>query len=247
MRESMTLLITNPNPTKREILALLRNEALAIRVPEFLDKLEIERILRNIHRVGIEFYSGDTKAGTIERKGKIGPNLFRFKDDLDTYFTKVSHYEKNERPLIFSRTDISIKFKTLIQKRLSCHVDRTKFAEKYLADCTVRALPGAPVHTDWIVRELPSFEAFDYLIDQFAWNVYLSVGESGGQTKIYDTTNPDTIELPQIRVSEITPCVGDLILFRSRNSHTVSPVSGERLTVSGFWGPTVSGGIQYWV
>ena len=91
---------------------------------------------------------------------------------------------------------------------------------------------------------MPQFEAFSDLIDQFAWNVYISVGQTGGETAIYDTGVPDHARRPAL---VLPPQRGDLLLFRTRNVHAVLPSEGARLTVSGFWGPTLQGHLKYWV
>ena len=243
----MQSIVIRTRPTRADLLALLRNEILSIRIPAFLSECEVGSVLDAIDHVGIEFYVGDTKAGTAERKGKIGPNLFRFKDDIGAYYCRLTHYESDARPILFSKVDVPQRFKTLLQSAVGVTVARAQAGLGPLADCTVRSLPGAPLHTDWIVRELPTFEAFDGLLDQFAWNVYLKVGESGGQTLIYDTTNPATAALMDAATAEIIPQVGELILFRSRNVHAVNATLGDRLTISGFWGPCVTGDIRYWV
>lgn len=241
------MVIVSDAPSRSDILSLLRNETLAIRIRGFLDKNEVSGILRRISDVGIEYYIGDTKAGTSERKGKIGPNLFRFKNDLPAYLDRLAAFETDARPVLFAEVDVPARFRSLLMQTLNRPMDRAKAAGIALADCTVRALPGAPPHTDWIVHELPSFEAFDGLLDQFAWNVYLAVGDQGGETCIYKTPDLEAAEAMEAPSVVLKPEIGELILFRSRNVHAVTPTQGHRLTVSGFWGPCLSGTLRYWV
>jgi hypothetical protein len=235
--------------TASDINAILNNDAMAIRIPEFLTANEVNDVIDGIKSIGVEYYLGDTKSGTMERKGKIGPNLYRFKDDIDAYFQRLEDYEQDAKPALFSRVDVPSRFRDLIQGAVAqpCEVLRATAEQGPLADCTVRALPSAPPHNDWISRELPHFSAFDGLLDQFAWNVYLSVGESGGETLIYDTTDPQVAVSMAHASASLKPVIGELILFRSRNVHAVNATKGDRLTVSGFWGPYSDGNIRYWV
>ena len=57
--------------------ALIERKILAIRMPHFLSSDETLSVSNRIREVGIEFYVGDTKGGTSERKGKIGPESFQ--------------------------------------------------------------------------------------------------------------------------------------------------------------------------
>jgi hypothetical protein len=229
--------------------ALMLHEILAIRIPGFLSKPELQGVRQGIQDVGLEYYTGDTKASTQERKGKIGPNLYRFKDDIHAYFERTRVFEQQDRPQLFAKVDVLGRFVEALRQAYAPRgtVERARSVAGPLSSCTVRDLPNAPPHRDWIKAELPAFDAFSRLTDQFAWNVYVSVGERGGETLIYDTcevedalTRPPSLELP--------PKPGDLLLFRTRHVHAVrATTGGDRWTVSGFWGPTSDGRMLYWV
>ena len=94
----------------RSLAALMRNDTLAIRIPGFLSPSETRAVEEAIHEVGLDYYVGDTKAASQQRKGKIGPNLFRFKDDLPAYFERARHFEAQDMPRLFRRVDVLDRF-----------------------------------------------------------------------------------------------------------------------------------------
>lgn len=247
----MTRLFDADALSRYALEALLANECLAVRVSSFLEPHEVHGILHGINEVGMELYVGDTKGGSVERKGKIGPNLFRFKDELPEYFERVRTFDRETKPILFNGTNVPDRLVTALKNALpdgaEVHRAESASAGGKLSECTVRSLPAAPPHTDWIKAEMPDFDAFGQLIDQFAWNVYISTGQSGGETIIYDATDRAIAGQGAEPDIKIQPRPGDLILFRSRNVHAVLPTQGDRFTVSGFWGPRADGHVQYWV
>jgi hypothetical protein len=241
--------VTSLSP--RDIDGLLNGQIRVVRVREFLSKAEIAALSGRINAVGMESYVGDTKAGTSEQKRKIGPNLFRFKHDTGEYFARVEGFERLERPRLFEEVDVPKRFKDALQAALPPHVSvfraRSTALGRDLSECIVRELLAAPRHTDWIRAEMPHFDAVSRLTDQFAWNVYISTGTSGGYTQVYATEDRSKMGPNTAADVSVRPEPGDLMLFRSRNVHEVTPAEGDRLTVSGFWGPRDDGHIQYWV
>lgn len=231
--------------------ALLSNQLAAIRVRNFLSDIESADILGHITAIGMENYVGDTKGGTAERKGKIGPNLFRFKSDVEEYFSRVNSFDADVKPVLFQTLDVPGRFKEAMRHGLppGAGLYRAISASRgrELSECTVRSLPSAPPHIDWIRAEMPDFDAVSSLTDQFAWNVYISTGQTGGNTLIYDLEDPAKLDAGMTPVADLRPLRGDLILFRTRNVHEVTPTVGNRFTVSGFWGPRGDGHFQYWV
>lgn len=246
----MSAVIETRELTTSELSTLLKHKTLAIRMSAFLTLEETRTIAHRIDEVGIEFYVGDTKGGTSERKGKIGPNLFRFKDDVDEYFRRVEEFDVVTKTRLFQDVDIAARFTGLMTSALTSGVRFERASDRHqrsLSECTIRSLPAAPPHTDWIKAEMQEFDAVSTLTDQFAWNVYISTGESGGRTAIYPTESRASVAegLPPGVLIEPNP--GDLILFRTRNVHEVQATEGDRITVSGFWGPRSDGHFQYWV
>jgi len=230
--------------------ALMRNEILAIRIPKFLSLAETEAVEHAIREVGVEYYVGDTKADTQERKGKIGPNLYRFKNDIPAYFERARSFERHDRPRLFKRIDVPGRFFDALRAAHGPYGTVEQACSSSggpLSTCTVRDLPSAPPHFDWIRGELPHFDAFSRLTDQFAWNIYVSVGQRGGATLIYGTQDPAEALAMDTPSLTLPPQRGDLLLFRARNVHAVEAAEGERLTVSGFWGPTTDERLLYWI
>ncbi|MHC1550770.1 2OG-Fe(II) oxygenase [Phyllobacterium sp. K27] len=105
--------------------------------------------------------------------------------------------------------------------------------------CTIRDLPSAPPHRDWMPGENTILSFANNITDQLAWNVYLKSGEEGGETIFYNESNVDAISTTT-QSTRNAPLQGDLLLFRSTNVHEVLPARGNRLTLSGFFGPSGS-------
>lgn len=112
----------------------------------------------------------------------------------------------------------------------------------------------APTHitTDWSVKNI---------LAQLSWNIYYSVLNSGGETKIYDTilTNennalkvPNDYYFPyEVLESDrhltVVPEVGDLLLFNTRNFHEVmGNEDGRRLSQTSFIGVKRDGSLHLW-
>lgn len=126
--------------------------------------------------------------------------------------------------------------------------------EGILAPFTVRIYrDGVEIepHQDILAAESPDDPVANSLVAQFAANIYLSMGSSGGALEIYDIDHSSTgykdlsagprvisrDRLPQPSVI-LAPLVGDLIVFPSRHVHAVAPTRGNdpRITISFFLG-----------
>lgn len=225
---------------------VLLGKEMYARFPGFLSKNECESIVKNVDKVGIEYYSGDNKNGKQDVKGKLGPNFFRYRFDRNEYNELNRKYSKVFLSEIFEEVNVVEKFKIFLEKTLKLEVKVPTLDGNPFATCTIRDMPGAPKHRDWLPGECPDLLSHRNLIDQFAWNIYLELPETGGETIVYPTAETDTFS-DVLQGDTIKPMKGDLVIFRSTNIHEVRPGSSRRLTISGFFGPCRDGSMIIWV
>ena len=199
-----------------------------------------------ILKVGIEYYDGDDKHGAIVKKGKIGPNYFRFKNNGSEYF----HRAKQDIHIFNNQIIPNMN----ILKRLFVIANTLFRLEAVLADhqgqdmmpFTIRDLPEAAPHRDWLKGEVSDLSFLSDIQDQWAWNIYLTQPISGGETCIYNEQDPSNLIANTAKVSCL-PKLGNLLFFRSTNVHEVKATEGDRYTLSGFCGPTSNGKLLFWV
>jgi len=125
---------------------------------------------------------------------------------------------------------------------------------------TIREINGgAHVHYDEVVREFPDGLFDQAVVAQLAFNAYLSVPASGGQTTIWrrcwqpaDETarlgygyRPEVVA--GVQSVTVTPATGDGLIFNPRHYHAVAPsVAGRRITLGFFLAITATGQLIVW-
>lgn len=216
-----------------------------LRFKEFMTPDEVGHILTAIATVGMEYYEGDDKAGSTVRKGKLGPNFFRFKENHPEYFRRVASFEPIFSNEILAYTNIFTRVQTVVSKMFSLSSRIAEHEGKRMMSCTVRALSAAPIHRDWMPGENTGLSFARHITDQFAWNIYLKMPICGGHTLIYDERDPAHI-VDSTMHAEVAPSIGELVVFRSTQAHAVRPSEGDRLTLSGFFGTTPER-LLFWV
>lgn len=237
--------INRTTPNLAAIKKFSTGDRAGLRFENFLQEYQIDLILHAISKIGIEYYDGDDKAGGVVRKGKLGPNFFRFKSDHSEYFRRARIFEKVFEERILTLVNFFPRVQEVASKTFSLPPAVAEHNERRMMNFTVRALPEAPIHRDWMPGENCGLSFASRLSDQFAWNIYLKTPRSGGQTRIYK--EQDTAQAARGgEYVDVAPRVGDLIIFRSTQAHSVLPSDGERLTLSGFFGITPEK-LLFWV
>ncbi|HRH93416.1 MAG TPA: 2OG-Fe(II) oxygenase [Candidatus Peribacteria bacterium] len=127
------------------------------------------------------------------------------------------------------------------QEAFARPVEPAKQGGRELGQGVIRAIDYVGPHVDDV--SLHSNWDVNRLRHQFAWNLYLSVGEHGGQTVVYGRTLDSKVDLrtaPQLRMM---PSVGELIVFNSRLVHEVlvSSPAKRRISINGMFSPKPRG------
>jgi hypothetical protein len=248
MAEVKKWVVEDINRTAPNLAAIKRfstDDCAGLRFENFLQEYQVDLILHAISKIGIEYYEGDDKAGGVVRKGKLGPNFFRFKSDHSEYFRRARIFEKVFEERILRLVNFFPRVQEVASKTFSLGHGVAEHQDRRMMNFTVRVLPEAPIHRDWMPGENTGLSFAPRVSEQFAWNIYLKTPKAGGQTRIYKEQDP-TQAAKASNYIDVAPRVGDLIIFRSTQAHSVLPSDGERLTLSGFFGIT-SEKLLFWV
>jgi len=223
-----------------------------VQVQDFISEQTCRTMLEAVYDVGFDYHRGDNKSGQSVLKGKLGPNLYRYKDDVSLYFELVRKFRTIFTEKIFKEYN---PFESLVELcRSAFDVECTciaKEGDSEFIPFTVRDLSEAAPHTDWVKTDYPQLELAQCVEEQFAWNIYLDVPEYGGQTVAYKQDvrcNPrEELSSYAPRIS-IVPKRGSLLVLKSTNYHEVvqSRGAGKRITLSGFFGFR-SSELVFWV
>jgi len=225
---------------------LLNDRIAGICIDDFVSALEISKILAALREIGIEYYDGDDKSGAIVRKGKVGPNYYRFKEEPDEYFARTKRDLPVFEERILSGIDLLGRLHRLSAILFGAPVSLAEHRKIKMMPCTIRDLPVAPPHRDWLKGEVSNLDFLATIEDQLAWNIYLTTPEKGGKTGIFKTQRRSDLE-KGVPVCFHPPKAGQLLLFRSTNIHEVRPTEGARYTLSGFFGRTSDCRLLFWV
>ena len=237
--------INRTTPNLAAIRKFSTGDRAGLRFENFLQEYQIDLILHAISKIGIEYYEGDDKAGGVVRKGKLGPNFFRFKSDHGEYFRRTRIFEEIFDQHILGLVNFFPRVQEVASKMFSLGPGVAEHEGRRMMNFTVRVLPEAPIHRDWMPGEDSGLSFAPQIKEQFAWNIYLKTPKSGGQTRIYKEQDPARVG-KESEHFEVAPRVGDLIIFRTTYAHEVLPSDGERLTLSGFFGTTPEK-LLFWV
>jgi hypothetical protein len=243
--------------TSEALEALFRNEIPAIRIAQFATEQECQKLAEASEFVGFDFYEN------VEPPiGRIGITQFEFGNSRKLGYFDAVHQATSRRNRIVSLAfDPLERLATLLKKHTANEV---KIAQEnhqlgqYFAGL-IRHINVALLHVDFAKLDAPDWE-IGRCVAQLAWNLYLKVPENGGECVVHNRqwcANDEKFKVPDsysyemslVKESEakyITPILGDLVLFNSRNFHQVLPGQGERVTMSSFIGKMPEGDLVFW-
>jgi hypothetical protein len=231
---------------ERELLeALFANDVAAVRVPNFVPPDMCAKAVSGIEDLGFGYYEN-----VDPPIGRIGITQIEHRTARQEYFSKV-HAADQARELLFATTVDPVM---LLVDALSegwgdsVEVAREPDGHSYFAG-VVRVIGQALIHCDWAPRDAVGW-TIGSASAQLSWNIYYSLSEGGGETTVF--RRPWSIDLEPFANIEnygytpeavdgccrqvIAPRQGELLLFNSRNLHSVNAASGAgaRITASSF-------------
>jgi hypothetical protein len=118
---------------------------------------------------------------------------------------------------------------------------------------------GAPPHIDYAPWEARGW-AIAAVAAQLTWNLYLTIPNGGGGTRIYDRAwqpEDERYKLPgsYAYASDVVDCapacdlqprLGEVIVFNTRNYHEVFASTSTRMTFGSFFVPATDGELWLW-
>jgi carrier-protein-independent halogenase WelO5-like protein len=248
-----------PRLTHESLQALLSNEAGAVVVPDFLDAERCAETYDTLIQASDwDFYEGATPP--LGRLGITQYEHFGRKDDyLDATPAATARRTAVLEPLPDPVDSVIDAFDAAWPGQVGPAEENGK---PYFVGIYRRGGGGGvAIHADWGPRDGEGW-AIGEITGQFAWNLFFSEPESGGELIVYDKPWEPHFEEhaaqrfsdydPQLfadtRTVEVPPTPGSLIIFSSRNPHAVAPaVNGEaRVAVGSFIGVTADGDLAFW-
>ncbi|MEG4503686.1 2OG-Fe(II) oxygenase [Microcoleus sp. F6_B4] len=243
--------------TAETLEALLRNDIPAIRISQFATVEECHKLAEVAELVGFDFYEN------VEPPiGRIGITQFEFGNSSKLgYFDAVHQADFRRQQIVSLSFDPLERLAMLLRQHTASKVGIAQENEQlgeYFAGL-IRHINVALLHLDFAQLDAPDWE-IGHCVAQLAWNLYLKVPKHGGECVVYNRqwcVNDQQYKLPgsysydtnlvkNSQAKYITPVLGDLVLFNSRNFHQVLPGEGERITMSSFIGKMPKGNLVFW-
>ena len=245
--------ITLQDVTHEQFQGLFDNQIAAIRVPNFISLTRCNNAVQAIHKHGITYYEN-----VLPKVGKIGiaqTEFLKVENGRDTYFEKSQEAEGVRKQILSDCGDFMNDVVSFMSQFWEGKVKvlRNQKGQKYFAGI-IRVINAAMLHSDWAKRDAPGWEN-QRIKAQLGWNIYLQIGDNGGELVIYRRLWESADEVykrteggygytdevvSDAECVTISPDVGELVLFNSQNYHKVLSTNlthdRERVSVSSFIG-----------
>ena len=235
---------------------LFGNEIPLIRIPQFAGLDECNGLVERASAIGFGDYQNVTPK--IER---LGLTVFEYyRAGKEQYFQAVNSATQYQNRILGGFNPLQ-RIMQLLQKttgRVVRIASEPSYGE-YFAGLTRKIEQGTQLHIDFAPNEQPGWEVSN-VISQLSWNLYLKVScNSHGKTHIYDcpwcpkdeqykldSYGYDDQVLAGANATSFRPQVGDVVIFNTKNYHTVEPTQGHRIMFTSALGLLPSGDIIFW-
>lgn len=253
--------VTSAKFRRDDIANLAAGRCAAIRVPGFFSPEMCEQTMRALEKVNFDTYDVDRVYPKVMRWG-VGVSDHRMDGSVaDTYWTAVAGARKRWEQLDLDFDPIACCREAL--QAAWPHPVRIGRRDGKEMGAAVAREPndGFQVHFDDALREFSGNLLDANLVAQFAFNLYLSVPERGGETVVWRhrwQPSDESHRLPhsygysvdvvgEAERFELKPTAGEALLFDPRNFHAVRPSEGARRVALGFAvGLTDTGELLTW-
>lgn len=241
--------VTVDELSKDGLEAVFENEIAGLRIPGFVDAGTCRTAAQAINDHGFDYYE------KLEPPlGRIGITQYEHIENKPPYFPRAiaAHAVREE---IFAGTADPL---ALVLDAFNeswpggAAVAREPGFGDYFAGVIRITVGGIRMHCDWGPHDAPGWE-IGTVCGQLAWNIFYDMTETGGETTVY--RQPWTPELEEhadpsafgyylpaavehVQRQVNLPGRGELVIFSSRNLHTVAPALGDgvRISASSFVG-----------
>ena len=233
----------------RDLIAdLAAGRCAAIRVPDLLPPSVRDEVLAALIDAEFDSYSAERVYPQVMRLG-VGVSDYRKEGAVDdTYWNAVEAGRRAWDALGLPFDAFALCREKLGAEWPSTVAVGTRDGKEMGAGVAREPNGGFQVHYDDASREFVGNLLDDGLVAQFAFNLYLSVPESGGETVVWrHRWHPadEAFRLPgsygfaegvvgDAESFELTPSPGEALLFDPRYFHAVRPSVGSRRIALGF-------------
>lgn len=247
--------------TPHKLEELFKNQIPAIRVRNFLSVSQCERLVSAAEQLGFDYYENVTPP-----IGRIGITQFESSQkEPETYFDKVKEAcAKRDEVYSAAGTDVLESVIKVVRSvsSLQAGVAHDSLRGEYFAGL-IRQINQAHLHFDFAKFDAPGWH-ISGVEQQLSWNIYVSIPQRGGELVVHELPWEEEIYekflLPghsgsygfekelvsNVRRVDITPEIGDLVVFNTRNFHEVKTGEGKRISISSFFGKHSNGKIVFW-
>lgn len=249
---------TEELPLNAESLTMLfENRIPALRIKQFATPEECEALVVQAHLLGFDSYQE-----VSPRIDRIGITVFEYnKVGKDEYFRAVNRANAGQQRI----TSASFNpLKRIMAEIQECTNTTVRIASEpsygnYYAGLTRKMEQGTLLHIDYASAEQPKWEV-GTVVTQLVWNLYLKLSPSNqGKTQIYNRQwypEDEVYKIDSYGYSNTVvagankivfqPKVGDVVIFNTRNYHTVEPIDGHRVTFTSAMGLLPNDEIVFW-
>lgn len=261
VRDPFFHVVSAPRFTRHHIADLASGRCAAVRVPDLFPRSVCERMVEALLAADFDQYGADRVQPAVMRFG-VGVSDYRADGAVaDAYWPALERsraawdgLDLPMDPWDMARQSVGADWPGKVA--VGRHDGR-----EMGAGVAREAPQGFLVHYDDAAREFSEQLLDAPLVAQLAFNLYIAVPESGGETVIWrHRWHPrDEAFRPQgsygfteesvrgLESVDISPGVGDGLLFDSRNYHAVKPSHGGRRIALGFsLGLAVTGELLAW-
>lgn len=213
---------------------LLDRQAAAVRVPGFFTAHRCRQLLtqlREVQRDGI--HSPNLDSDLLTLGVTQGSHATRGRDE---YFRNVDMWASD--PAFISATGpvspLVRDVHAFLHDAFGNPVELGTEGGRALWPAVIRSIDYVGPHVDDVGNGGWDIGA---LQNQFAWNVYLAMGEEGGETVVYDRGLNSSQDLRSVSKVTLRPSVGDLIALNTQLVHEVihSKPAKKRITANGMF------------
>jgi hypothetical protein len=256
------LAVTAPKFRRADLADLAAGRCAAIRVPALFSPEMCEEVMRALEKVEFDSYDPARISPTVMRCG-VGVSDHRDRGTVaESYWPAVADSQRKWRDLELAFDPFGY-CREALQEEWPHSVRVGQRGGRPMGEGVAREPNnGFQVHFDEALREFSGNLLDDDLVGQFAFNLYLSVPESGGETVVWRhrwQPADETFRLPHSTYGyspdvvgdaesfELKPSIGEALLFDPRNFHAVRPSNGTRRVALGFAvGLSVNGELLTW-
>lgn len=261
LHDPLFRVVTSPSFRRSDIADLAAGRCAAIKVPDFLSESECDELLQSLLQAEFESYGS----------ARVYPQVMRFGIAVSD-FMREGRLSQGYWDALDANDDLPVKLGlsfdpfALCQERLGADLPQpvaagTSGGRTFAPGVFREPNHGFQVHFDDARREFDGDLVDANLVAQFAFNLYLSVPPSGGETVMWrhlwgpeDETHrlPGSYGYAESVVAdaesiELKPAAREVLLLNPRYFHAVRPSSGARRISLGFSvGLTDTGQLLTW-